>query len=179
MGHERLKHLKNCLLCCIESQMNNLDEVDAAELGEAIDMLKDLEEAIYYTTITEAMTEKDDKKHTSKEHDWDNYHQEKMYYSSAMPSAMDMDDNGHMLHDNKADHSAHDAKEGRSPASRRMYMETKMTSTDKATQLRELEKYMQELTNDIVEMIQDASPEEKSYLEKKMTTLAAKVGQMK
>jgi hypothetical protein len=35
---------------------------------------------------------------------------------------------------------------------------------------------MQELTNDIVEMIQDASPEEKTYLEKKMATLAAKVG---
>jgi hypothetical protein len=38
---------------------------------------------------------------------------------------------------------------------------------------------MQELTTDVVEMIQDASPEEKSYLEKKMTTLATKIGQMK
>jgi hypothetical protein len=57
MGHERLKHLKDCLLCCIESQMNHLEAVDAEELGEAIDMLKDLEEAIYYTTITEAMNE--------------------------------------------------------------------------------------------------------------------------
>jgi hypothetical protein len=45
--------------------------------------------------------------------------------------------------------------------------------------LRELEKYMQELTNDIVEMIQDSSPEEKSYMEKKMITLATKIGQMK
>ena len=32
--------------------------------------------------------------------------------------------------------------------------------------MRELEKYMQELTQDIVEMIGDASPEEKQYLEK-------------
>lgn len=38
---------------------------------------------------------------------------------------------------------------------------------------------MQELTTDIIEMIQDASLEEKSYLEKKMTTLATKIGQMK
>jgi hypothetical protein len=38
---------------------------------------------------------------------------------------------------------------------------------------------MQELTNDIVDMISDTSPEEKQYLEKKMTTLAAKIGQMK
>ena len=30
-----------------------------------------------------------------------------------------------------------------------------------------------------MEMITDASPEERQYLEKKMTTLAAKVGQIK
>jgi hypothetical protein len=47
---------------------------------------------------------------------------------------------------------------------------------DKATQLRELEKYIQELTNDIVDMISDASSEEKAYLEKKINTLAAKIG---
>lgn len=167
MGHERLKHLKDCLLCCIESQMNHLGDVDAEELGEAIDMLKDLEEAIYYTTITEAMNEGggDRKK---REH----HNEDMMYYSSPM---MYMDDN-HPHINGKPDH---DAREGRSPASRKMYMEAKTTSNDKATQLRELEKYMQELTNDIVEMIQDASPEEKTYLEKKMTTLAAKIGQMK
>ena len=50
---------------------------------------------------------------------------------------------------------------------------------DKASQLRELEKYMQELSQDIVEMINDASPEEKQYLEKKISALATKVGQMK
>jgi hypothetical protein len=38
---------------------------------------------------------------------------------------------------------------------------------------------VQELTTDIVEMISDASLEEKQYLEKKMTTLATKIGQMK
>jgi hypothetical protein len=32
-----------------------LGEVDTKELGEAIDMIKDLEEAIYYCTVTEAM----------------------------------------------------------------------------------------------------------------------------
>ena len=59
-----------------------------------------------------------------------------------------------------------------------MYMDEKHTK-DKATQLRELEKYMQELTGDMVEMIQDASPEEKQYLEKKISALASKIGQMK
>ena len=167
MGHERLKHLKDCLLCCIESQMNHLGDVDAEELGEAIDMLKDLEEAIYYTTITEAMNEGGGEKKKREHHNED-----MMYYSTP---TMYMDDE----HTNSNPKPSHDHNEGRSPASRRMYMEAKTTSTDKAMQLRELEKYMQELTNDIVEMIQDSSPEEKSYLEKKMTTLAAKIGQMK
>ena len=44
--------------------------------------------------------------------------------------------------------------------------------------MRELEKYMQELTQDLVEMITDASPEEKQYLEKRLSVLASKVGQM-
>jgi hypothetical protein len=52
MGHERIKHLKENLLCCIEAQMANLYEADTEELGEAIDMLKDLEEALYYCTVT-------------------------------------------------------------------------------------------------------------------------------
>jgi hypothetical protein len=69
-----------------------------------------------------------------------------------------------------------DDREGRSPMSRRMYMEAKHMNKDKATQLRELEKYMQELSQDITEMIADASPEEKQYLEKKITALASKIG---
>jgi len=72
-----------------------------------------------------------------------------------------------------------DYREGRSPRSRRMYMEAKERKLDKATQLRELEKYMQELTQDMVEMIENASPEEKQYLEKKMTALASKIAQLK
>ena len=72
-----------------------------------------------------------------------------------------------------------DEREGRSYNSRRMYMEAKEMNKDKATQLRELEKYMQELSQDVTEMIADASPEEKQYLEKKMTALASKISQMK
>ena len=69
-----------------------------------------------------------------------------------------------------------DAHEGRSHMSRKMYMEAKEMNKDKAAQLRELEKYMQELSSDITEMIADASPEEKQYLEKKITALASKIG---
>ena len=55
MSHEKLHYMKECLIHYVEQEMCNLPEADANELGEAIDMIKDLEEAIYYCTITEAM----------------------------------------------------------------------------------------------------------------------------
>ena len=57
---EQLKAIENTLMSTIQSQMGNLHNVDTKELGEAIDMIKDLEEAMYYCTITKAMEEKKD-----------------------------------------------------------------------------------------------------------------------
>lgn len=207
--HNRLKHVKDTLMCAIEGQMANLNQVDTKELGEAIDMIKDLEEAIYYCTITKAM-EEGEKQGKSYGHG-----ENEMYYRERY-SPRDMDrNNGRMYYpemqyseryySNGGGHnsnggnssssgsssssrnysemempiSMYDYREGRSPKNRRMYMEAKETHQDKVTQMRELEKYMQELSQDIVDMIGDASPEEKQYLEKKLTTLASKVSQMK
>jgi len=71
-----------------------------------------------------------------------------------------------------------DAKEGRSHKSRKMYMESKEKHQDKASQMRELERYMQELTQDVVEMVEDASTEEKQYLSKRVSALANKLSQL-
>lgn len=148
--HARLKEMKEKLMCAIECEMCDLSRVNTAELGEAIDMVKDLEEAIYYCTITEAMNEKE------------GYHYEKHNDSRIGDKAWEDDE-----------------YEGHSHKNRKMYLEARDMKKDKATQLRELEKYMQELTTDIVEMIQDSSIEEKQYLEKKISALATKIGQMK
>lgn len=217
MSHERLKHMKENLMSCIENQMCNIYEADCEELGEAVDMLKDLEEALYYCTITEAMEGKKQQ----------GYEQEQMYNRSYSPMyARDMNDRGgrgdgnesrnggnrprsyddgmsYRMYDdgmmwarggsssggsnsgssNGGSSSSYmmmrDPWEGRSPESRRMYMESKHKGQDKSTQLKELEKYMQELSQDMTEMIADSSPEEKQYLEKKISALASKIGQMK
>ena len=211
MHHDRLKHMKETLMCAVEMQLCDLGEVDTKELGEAIDMIKDLEEAIYYCTVTEAMNSGTEMEWEMKKGD---HHQEgngdsRMYsMGSRYPMMYDDDrmyarrrradgtfyndpmymDSGsnYMDNGNGTNYMDHgngtmyrDSREGRSYNSRRMYMEAKDMKRDKATQLRELEKYMQELSQDIVEMIADASPEEKQYLEKKITALASKVGQMK
>ena len=195
--HKRLTAMRENLASCIEYQLQHLEDVDCCELGEAIDMLKDLEETLYFHAITEAM------KGEGAYGDWpetkkNGYHQyddSQMYYGGWNAPMMYYDggrgSRGHSNYSNGNGHSdsssyyhepmmnyERDEREGRSPQNRRMYMEAKHTK-DKATQLRELEKYMQELTSDMVEMIQDASPEEKQYLEKKISALASKIGQMK
>ena len=73
-----------------------------------------------------------------------------------------------------------DHREGRSGHSRRTYMETKEarpgdSPDDKMAKTKELEKYMNELSNDITEMIAGASNEEKTMLKTKMQTLLQKI----
>ena len=181
MSHEKLKHMKDTLVCAVEMQLCDLSEVDTKELGEAIDMIKDLEEAIYYCTVTEAMqgggTEMEWEMKKGGHHQEEKSGDSRMYYGGGYP--MMYADNGSTSGSNYYDEPHRDEREGRSYNSRRMYMEAKDMKRDKATQLRELEKYMQELSQDITEMIADASPEEKAYLEKKITALASKIGQMK
>ena len=193
---EQLKAIENTLMSTKQSQMGNLHNVDTKELGEAIDMIKDLEEAMYYCTITKAMEEKKD--------DHNKYYPDKMKY---IPYDYDRDmdrNNGRMYYDgypisgaynnNRGNSSSgsngissgsyserelpielRDYREGRSGRSRRTYMEAKEMHQDKSVYLKELEKYMTELSQDITEMIENASPEEKQLLEKKMTALASKI----
>lgn len=191
---EQLKYMKDTLMKCVQAQMSHLDMVDTKELGEAIDMIKDIEEAIYYCTITKAMEEKEKSGGEQVHH-----HYTQNYYT---PRDMDRQ-NGRMYYDempmeyNRMNYSngngnssssstsgnyseleypmMRDRREGRSPLSRRSYMEAKEMHQPKTTQMKELEKYLQELSSDIVEMVQDASPEEKSFMEKKIQALAAKI----
>ena len=153
----RLKWMEEALADTIEMQFCNLDTVCTKELGEAVDMIKDLEKAIYYRTITEAMNA--EKAATA--HSW------KMEES----------------HDRSMDEmkikEEWDEWLGHSPHGRKRYLEAKEQGKDKAIQLRELEKYLSELSQDIIDMIGNASAEEKIYLEKKMTALVTKIGQMK
>ena len=72
---DKLKNVKECLMAQLQAQMGNLAQVDAKELGEVVDMIKDLEEDIYYCTITKAMTEKEQSP-MQKEHHY--------YYSSRL-----------------------------------------------------------------------------------------------
>ena len=181
---DKYKSMKDTLVAQVQTQLGNLENVDAKELGEVVDMIKDLEEAMYYCSITKAMNESERQK--SRQH----YYSEPYYYDyegRISPDYRDMDrdkwnrmyyggqpvDGNHMSRGMES--MGRDRREGRSPMSRRSYMESKEMHQDRNYQLKELENYMKELSSDITEMIADASPEEKQLLKQKMTTLMSKI----
>ena len=182
---DRLKSIEHTLLSCLECEMGNISRADAKELGEVVDMIKDIEEALYYCTITDAMHGEDEPRYY-KDPEMDNmdYYRDmdkmkgRMYYSDRRtnmppPSHRDPMEREHMLPAEPYDH-----REGKAHLSRKGYMESKEMHLGKEKQMKDLEKYMMELTTDITEMIQGSSPEEKQLMQKKIATLAEKVGQV-
>lgn len=185
---EQLKQIKNCLMTQIMSQMGNLQDVDTKELGEAIDMLLDIEKSMYYCSITKAMEEKEPEVgYYTDRRDMD-YPRGRMYYagngvaggnSSSMGNQAGSRNytdpwqypGNYYYTERPMNFSIRDEREGRSPMQRRMYME----AHGQEQKMEELEKYMKELSNDIMDMIKDASPDERRMLQQKISTLASKI----
>lgn len=66
---EKLKEINDCLICCVHREIEQgLDRINTKELGEAIDMIKDLAETMYYHTIVKSMESgvQDTRHHMSK-----------------------------------------------------------------------------------------------------------------
>lgn len=59
---ERLKHIKSTLESLVETQLGDIEHTCTAELGEVIDMIKDIEKAMYYCAIVKAMERGEDVK---------------------------------------------------------------------------------------------------------------------
>ena len=191
---ERLKSIKDNLIAAVQCQ--DISSADAKEMGEVVDMIKDIEEAIYYCTITKAMEEKypeqsmyyggrrsgmrgyipymDYRPEIYRDMDYD-----RMYYTeSGMAQTPSGRYSGSVSQRTKMEAPVriYDSREGRSGMTRRNYMEGKEMHHNQDAQMQELKKYMQELSEDITEMIQDASPDEKLLLKQKLTSLIQKLG---
>lgn len=202
MGIEEMKSMKTQLMSCIQGQMGNLQKVDAKELGEAVDMVKDLSQAIYYCTITEAMEKSKEETPVNNINYYtmpspnDGYYPKDIYQGEDMAGKrgrylyyptgnMGSSGNGGNTPGGNSGVNNYtmpqympterDPREGRAGMRRRMYMEGKEMHKDINSQLKELETYLQELSSDITEMIRDASPEERATLHQKMTMLANKI----
>ena len=193
----QLKQMKEKLINAIEAQINgNLEYANTEELGEAVDMVKDLSEAIYYCTITEAMEEKsqyDQGSHYPTTHYYGDTGLMKKYPNDNYPGYRDypimyeggngrgMNGGSRYYNDTSTRYMMYNdgypmlpAGDDRSSMSRRRYMDAKMHN-DKAAQMKELEQYTQELASDLTDMVKDATPEEKQLLQQKIAMLAQKI----
>lgn len=217
---EQLKTMKEQLTAQVQAQLGNIHQVDTHELGEAIDMIKDLAEAEYYCSVVKAMEESEKKP----EEAVSRYYYTERYmpipYQRAYDSDRGMgrmyygnqenprdtggndstryggmryagaegsryggmryaDSEGSRYYDSWPMETVRDPREGRSAGRRKMYMESKEKHMPKEKQMQELESYMSELSSDMTEMIHDATPEERQMLSQKLSTLVAKIDQVK
>lgn len=216
--HEMMEKLTKCAEMELEKGVEN---VDTKEMGEVVDIIKDLAEAEYYAKISKAMDESeygedydymgayDDMRKGYRGQPRDSrgrymsrrgrrrgyeepmgYEMTPEMYKMHEPEYwrdMDREEFGRMYYTNNANggsmatrmqggmNGGRDNREGRSGMSRRGYMEAKENGKDKGEKMKELEKYMKELSEDVTEMIGDASPEEKAMLKSKMQTLLQKI----
>lgn len=138
--HKKLIPLAEHLICAVEEQMEDLEGACTQELGEVIDMIKDLSKAIYYDVVTEAMLETDE-----------------LGEEIEVKKIMDTHDTYHGYPSYKS------------------YMEAKHNHSDSAILMKELEKYMGDICQDLSEIAKNATSEEKSYLNKKITALTSKL----
>jgi hypothetical protein len=133
---ERLKRIKENLVNCVESQINgNMQEVNTKELGEAIDMIKDMSEAIYYCNVSKAMEEREEEEKYSRKYYTPYVH----YPDYTRYRDMDRDYGKMYYHDGNMTHNdgryttpstsypteMRDVREGKSPVMRKYYMESK------------------------------------------------------
>lgn len=219
MIHDMLEKLSKCAEMEFEKGIEN---IDAEEMGEVTDMIKDLAEAEYYAKISVAMDEAEygedydymgaydeyerkgyrgqPRSKTSGRymkrgdgrrkgydeppyyhmnptmyHEWDKTQEEldrdmdrlthgRMYYTDTTTSGTT--GNTGMMRD---------GREGRSGTARRGYMESKEMGKDKGEKMKELENYMKSLAEDVTEMVDGASAEEKTMLKQKMQVLMSKI----
>ena len=154
---KRLKAIKDTLLCAIEDQMcGNLALVNTKELGEVVDMVKDISETMYYCSVVEAMGETS----TSKSKATTPNHYTDQMAITAIPYGK---------------HEEWDEREGKSPLKRKEYLIAKEEHKEKDMLLHELDEYLHELSSDLTEIFDKAMPEEKVMLKTKITAMLEKM----
>lgn len=121
----------------------------------------------YYHQMPEDYHRWEDMSDAERMRDLDRMSHGKMYYSEPMSG-------------DQMSTGTHDAREGRAGMSRRSYMETKEmhngnSPEDKDAKMKELEKYMKSLSEDVTELFSGMSPEEKQLTKTKLTTLVTKM----
>ena len=216
MHIERIHKMQECLTeKAVNEFEKGIENVDTSEMGEVVDMIKDLAEAEYHSIISKAMKKADEEE---EEHDKEllkalkaEYGEEggRRYYDAYryadgrfapkgrgtyrrgydeppywhmtperyhdMEYRRDMDkENGRMYYTEPM-HT-----ESRYESAKRAYTESKELHKgnepqDKEAKMRELEKYMKEMSDDLLNLMKGMSQEEMNMAKSKLSVLVSKM----
>lgn len=202
MSMERLKAMEERAMCLAEQGLNqDVSAINAKELGEIIDVVKDIAETKYYCSVTEAMKESEETEKYMKKYlpemAYARREPGERYYTvgrGGRPRMNRYDDasmgsdsmgsgrrNYTMPHEYDMDSyddiygQSHDRYDGDSWKYRRTYMEHKKEYGKETESMKELDEYVKSLTDDVMEMIEKATPQEKAILKQKISALATKI----
>lgn len=187
----RAKMLKECLLSKLTEQMSNLECVDAKEMGEVVDMVKDLAEMEYYCAVTKAMKERGEGREEWEEDEYEDRGEadrggRRMPARSSRTGRFIRGEGDPVMRD-YAHYNYMDRGEGdsvmRSGGYRGEadYIPGHSDGREYYDMMGELnpdlglENYMTTMSQHLTKMIQRATPEEKEKLKHTLTTLASKV----
>ena len=173
---DELKKICETLVSRVNAEIaNGLENVDTMEMGQVMDMIKDLKEAMYYGKITEAM-EESERREAPAEGERMYYGRGRRMYREMPEQDRDMDlSSGRMYYTEQNGGNMHDKRMGRSGMKRVRYYEAKETG-DTADKMTAIDEYTHTLSEDIMEMIMDANPNEKNLMKQKLSTIIAKIG---
>jgi len=213
MHIENMKSIEETLASKIKAEFDNgIECINTEEMGAAIDMLKDIETALYHATVTHAMEEYGD---TDTEQDYARRYYDDYRYSNGryaqkghgVRRGYDEPPYYHMTTDDYRTWEQNrdiDRKSGKmyfsepitadgtrySPSGeytesqyetrKRAYTESKElhkanTPEDKQAKMKDLEDYMRTIADDISEMLNTATAEEKNLVRSKVQTIAQKL----
>lgn len=182
MGIERICAMKERAMALAEQGLNqDVSCIDANELGEIIDVVKDLSEAAYYCSIVEAM-EKSEKQEEIDKAIAKHIPETQMYYPTRSPyyrMAPEMEQyytRTPMARGTRPRRYMYDRdpREGMSGEYRRNYMDMKENGNTEMA-YKHLEDYVHSLTDDVMEMVENMDAKEKQMLKQKITGLASKI----
>lgn len=141
-----LTALKECLVSKVYEQFENIETIDTKEMGEAIDMIKDLAQTMYYCSVVEAMKNGEEcNGDACSEDEYASW----AYHVGAKDSS-------------------------RCGASRAAYLKKKEENASESY-LTELEVYLNDLKNDVKEMATHMNYDEKELVGNHLTILHSEI----
>lgn len=146
---------------------NGIKNCNTSEMAYAFDMLKDTAETMYYKSVVDAMIEEPYAKRPERL-TMDMYKEpSRMYYNE--PNRVN--EPRRMYYTEPTDMQEHMGKSGKS---RREYMNIK-TGQDIPKKVEKLEHYMNDVVDDMQEMMNGMSVEEKNILKQKLMVLNSRI----